>query len=199
MKKATLVHQAPNGMNIPIEISARHVHCDAATWKTLFGTAAPTIDRPISQPPQYAAVERVKLIGPKGDIDHVGTIGPLRTYTQVELAMTDARRLGLTPPLRDSGNVGDAAAITIVGPAGQVTAAAAIIQQRHIHATPADAAALGVTDRQEVHVAISGPRGGQLDQVIVRVDPNYVLRLHLDTDEANALGVTPESHATIVS
>lgn len=138
------------------------------------------------------------MVGSKGTIENVGIIGPLRAYNQVELAETDARRLGLSAPLRDSGNVADAAELTLVGPVGQITVNAAIIQQRHIHANPADAAALGVHAGQEVRVAIDGPRGGVLDHILVRVDPNYQLRLHLDTDEANALGVNSETYATIV-
>ena len=183
---------------IPIEISARHAHCNAETWKTLFGSPSPTIGRPISQHQQFSAVERVRLEGPKGAIENVGIVGPLREYTQVELAATDARKLGFDVPLRDSGNVADAAAITIVGPVGKVTVLAAIIQQRHIHANPDDAQQLGIMHGQEVSVEISSPRGGRLDHVLVRVDPNYTLRLHLDTDEANALGVTPTSHATVI-
>lgn len=185
--------------SIPTEISARHVHLTQADWAALFGYEPITAARSISQPPQFLAEQRVQLTGPKGRLDRVAIVGPLRPYTQVELAATEARALGLEPPLRVSGHLDGAATITMTGPHGSITVAAAILQQRHIHANPDAAATAGIIDGQEVRIQVNGPRGGILDHVQVRIDPSSTWRLHLDTDEANAFGLSAESHATIVA
>lgn len=183
---------------IPVEISARHVHLSADAWSTLFGPAPMTVGTEISQPPQFLAAERVTLRGPKGELTRVGIVGPTRSYTQVELAMTDARKLGVTPPLSESGNLRGAVPVTIVGPKGEVHLPVAIIQRRHIHAHPDEAERYGVHHGQEVSVRIDGPRGGVFDHVLVRVHEDFSWRLHLDTDEANALGVTPQTIGEVV-
>lgn len=185
--------------NIPIEISARHVHLSADAWKKIFGDQPMTVGATISQPPQFLAAERVTLRGPKGEIDRVGIVGPVRAYTQVELAATDARKLGLTPPLSESGQLEGAALVTITGPNGSIDAQAAILQRRHIHAHPKDCETFGLHEGQEVSVQIGGPRGGVLEHVLVRVHPDFSWRLHLDTDEANALGVTPTTTGEVLS
>lgn len=179
-----------SNLPLPIEISARHVHLSAEAWTRIFGDQPMSVGQNISQPPQFLAAERVTLRGPKGTIERVGIVGPVRPYTQAEIAITDARKLGLTPPLAESGNLAGAAAVTIVGPRGEITVPAAIIQQRHVHASPTEAATNGLTHGQEISVRVSGPRGGVLEHVLVRVHPDFSWRLHLDTDEANALGVT---------
>lgn len=176
-------------MTVPIEISARHVHLTADDWRTVFGSRPPTVARSISQPPQFLAVERVTVTGPKGTLVNVAVVGPLRSYTQVELAMTDARTLGLTPPLSDSGHLAQAAIVAIAGPAGTITVPAAILQQRHLHASLTEAQRYGLHDQQLVSVAVDGQRGGVLNRVLVRVRQEYVWRLHLDTDEGNAFGL----------
>ncbi len=178
-------------ITIPIEISARHVHLTAEHWRRLFGTDAPTPAKTLSQPLQFIAVERVTLAGPKGEIAKVGIVGPLRAHSQVELATTDALRLGLHPPLSASGRLEEATDITISGPRGSVTLPAAIIPQRHIHANPTEAAEHGLTDRQVVSVTVSGQRGGVMANVLVRVHPDFRLAMHVDTDEANAFGLQP--------
>ncbi|MBI5467003.1 MAG: hypothetical protein HY975_02195 [Candidatus Kerfeldbacteria bacterium] len=178
---------------IPIEVSARHIHLTAADWRTLFGGGGPTVARPISQVPQFVASERVTLQGPKGVIERVAIVGPFRDYTQVELAQTDALRLGVAAPLAESGHLEQAAPIDIIGPRGRMTRSAAILQQRHIHAGPAEAAAHGLHPDDLVTVTVSGPRGGQMHQVLVRVDPSFQWQLHVDTDEANAFGIGPNT------
>jgi putative phosphotransacetylase len=185
--------------SVPIEISARHIHITDADWMALFGTAAMTRARDISQPGQFSAKERVTLRGTKGELKGVAVVGPFRSYTQVELAMTDARVLGVSAPLTESGDVNQAATITIIGSAGEIERAAAIIPARHIHISPSEADATGVKDQQIVSVRVDGPRGAQLDNVLVRVHPDFVGRLHLDTDEGNACGVTPGMAAKIIS
>ncbi len=176
---------------VPIDISARHVHLSPADWRQLFSTDGPTVAKLISEPPQFIAAERVSIETPDGLIENVGVVGPLRAYTQVELAMTDARRLGVEPPLSDSGHLSQAVEITIRGPQGSIRVAAAIIQQRHIHASPVDAQNYGLTDGQQVSVVMTNSRGGRFDHVLVRIAPDYVWRMHIDTDEGNALGVLP--------
>lgn len=165
----------------------------------VFGQEQITIEHQISQKPQFVAGQRVILRGPKGEISKVAIVGPFRDYTQAELAMTDARRLGITPPLSDSGKLDLAAAITIVGTTGEIVRPAAIIQQRHLHMNPDTAALLNVHDRQVISLQISGPRGARLDNVLVRVHPSFSLCLHLDTDEANACGVVAGMTAEIVA
>ncbi len=184
---------------VPIEISARHVHLTAEAWQRVFGTEGPTAKTYISQVPQFLAEERVTLQGPKGVLERIGVVGPLRTYNQVELAMTDCRQLGMTAPLRDSGNVTAAGEVTVVGPAGSIMIDGAIVQQRHIHCSPAEAAEHGVTDKQLVAVRVGGPRGGQFDNVLIRVHPDFSWRMHVDTDEANAFGIGPDTTGEIVS
>lgn len=184
--------------SVPIELSARHVHLTAEDWTALFGDTEIISDREISQPGQYVAVQRVTLRGPKGEFKNVAVVGPLRPYTQVELAMTDARALGVNAPLSDSGSIDTAAEIIISGPVGEIVRHAAIIPKRHIHIGPSEAATVGVHDRQTVAVRIGGERGAQLDNVLVRINPDFVGRIHLDTDEGNACGVMPGMTAEIL-
>ncbi len=185
--------------SIPVEISARHVHLTEAHWIELFGQEKISSGHLLSQPPQFVASQRIILRGPKGDIDQVAIVGPFRDYTQAELAMTDARRLGLTPPLSDSGKLEHAAHITIVGPAGEIRVPAAIIQKRHLHISPELALANGVQNQQKISLLISGPRGARLDHVLVRTGEDFTLQLHLDTDEANACGITSDMIAEFVA
>lgn len=174
---------------IPIAVSARHVHLDAATFAALFGEdASPTHFRDLSQPGQYACQEKVALIGPRGRIDGVRLLGPLRSKNQVEVARTDEFALGVDAPVRDSGRTQASAPITLEGPNGSVTLPEGLIcAKRHIHMTPDDARRLGVENGEEVEVAITGgPRDLVFGDVLIRVSPAYALEMHIDTDEANA-------------
>lgn len=186
--------------SVTVEVSARHVHLTGESFKQLFGAGESLHEaRPISQPGQFAATERVTLRGPQGELRNVRVVGPFRKYNQVELAITDARLLGINPPLRDSGSVVGSAPITLIGPAGTLELPEdAIIQERHLHASPQDASRLGLRDRQLVQCRIDGLRGAVLKHILVRIDPRFVLRLHLDTDEANALGVTSGAEARLL-
>jgi len=184
---------------IPIETSARHVHLTQEDWAALFGDVEIAADRPVSQHPQFVAKQRVGIRGLKGAFENVAIVGPLRPYTQCEVSMTDAYFLGIAPPLSDSGKLDGAATVTIVGPKGEVTRAAAIVQQRHLHLNPSEASESGLHDHQTIAVNIPGPRGVRLDNVLVRVHPDYVCRLQLDTDEGNACGVTPGMIAEVAS
>lgn len=184
---------------ITAEISARHVHVSSEDWQQLFGDQPMTSAAAISQPPQFLAAQRVHLRGPKGMIERVGIVGPVRSYTQVELAASDARTLGIKVPLAESGKLDEAGEITIVGSVGEITRPAAIMQRRHIHAHPQDLEKYGLQKGDEVAVTFPGPRGGRLDHVIVRAHKSFVWRLHLDTDEANALGIVGGTEGEVIS
>lgn len=174
---------------IPIAISARHVHLNEETFKQLFGPdAALTKYRDISQTGQFACEQTVDLIGPKGRIDRVRILGPLRSRNQIEISRTDEFHLGVDAPIRRSGKTEGSAPITLNGPAAKVDLEDGLIcAWRHIHMTPADAKHFGVENGDHVEVAISGGERDLIFQdVLVRVAPAYVLEMHIDTDEANA-------------
>ena len=179
----------PVVLAIPIAVSARHLHLDAATFALLFGAdQKPTPYRDISQPGQFACEEKVNLIGPRGRIDGVRLLGPLRSKNQVEVSRTDEFKLGVDAPIRDSGQVGGSAPITLEGPKGTVTLTEGLIcAKRHVHMAPDDAKGFGVKDGDEIEVAITGgPRDLVFGDVLVRVSDKYKLEMHIDTDEANA-------------
>lgn len=174
---------------IPIAVSARHVHLDAAGFEVLFGAGrTPTRLRDISQPGQYACEETVDLVGPRGRIDKVRVLGPLRPRCQVEVSRTDEFKLGVDAPIRDSGQVAGSAPITLEGPAGTLRLSEGLIcAKRHIHMHPDDARRFGLADKDEVEVRVSGgPRDLVFGDVLVRVSDKFVLEMHIDTDEANA-------------
>ena len=180
------------GMEIPVEISARHVHLDRASLNILFGEGYElTRKRDLSQPGQYLSEERVKLVTERGQIANVGILGPLRPENQVELSFTDARTLGVKAPARLSGDLDGAADVLIVGPKGVVTAKhAAIVAKAHVHMTPDDARAYNVSDGEHVSIRLGSDRTITLNDVIVRVRKDYALAVHIDYDEANAANVT---------
>ena len=172
---------------VPVAVSSRHVHLCEADWRTLFGDEPLTQMRDLSQPGEFAAQETLTLVGPRGVLERVRVLGPLRRATQVELSRSDAIRVGLTPPVRDSGQLDGSPGVTLVGPAGAVhLQQGVILAWRHIHMTPEDAVRLGMKDKQLVGVRLGGDRSLVLGSVLVRVSPDYRLELHLDTDEANA-------------
>ena len=170
-------------------MSARHLHLTKETFAELFGAdATPTHLKDISQPGQYACKEQVTIIGPRGRIEGVRLLGPLRPNNQVEVSRTDEFKLGVDAPIRDSGNVAGSAPIVLEGPAGRLELREGLIcAKRHIHMAPADAKRFGVQDGDEVDVRISGgPRDLTFGDVLIRVSPMFVLEMHIDTDEANA-------------
>lgn len=178
-------------MSIPVGISNRHVHLSTADLARLFGPGHElTVRKELSQPGQYAAEETVTLVGPRGVLERVRILGPVRGATQVEISLTDGRCLGVRPPVRDSGNLAGSPGLTLVGPKGAVTLEEGVIAAlRHIHMSPADAARFGVQDGDLVQVKTGGPRALSFDQVLVRVSPQFRLEFHIDTDEANAAGL----------
>ena len=149
-----LVEAVVGRLFIPLEASGRHVHVTEAQAKILFGHGL-TPDRPLSQPGQFLAKERVTVKGPKGAFYNVAVLGPERKEAQVEISLTDGKVLGITPPVRGSGNVAGSPGITIVGEKGSVTVSQGVIAaQRHVHMTPEDAARMGVTDKQIVRLQV---------------------------------------------
>lgn len=174
---------------IPIAISARHVHLDRATTDALFGPGHELTPRsPLSQTGQFACEETVSLIGPRHRIDGVRVLGPLRKQTQVEISRTDEFFLGVDAPIRASGHLEGSAPITLEGPKGAVQLKEGLIcSWRHIHMSPDDARRFGVDDGDQVQVEVSGgPRDLTFGDVLIRVHPSFRLELHLDTDEGNA-------------
>lgn len=183
-----LVDTVVNRVFVEIEASGRHVHVTAAQAKILFGHPL-TPERPLSQPGQYLAKERVDLIGPKGTFRNVAVLGPERKEGQVEISLTDGRTLGINPPIRLSGDVGGSPGITLEGAQGRVELRQGVIAaQRHVHLTPEDAAWFGVENGQNVRLQTYTARPTVFGEVAVRVSPEFASFVHLDYDEANACG-----------
>lgn len=173
---------------IPVSISARHVHLCREDMDTLFGEGAElTVFKELSQPGQYASNEKVTIAGPRGSFEGVRVLGPLRSRSQVEISMTDARKLGITPPVRSSGDIAGSASVILIGPKGSVILKeGCIVAERHIHMSLSDAEFYGVQDLEKVMVKIHNAKGGILDNVYVRVRDDFELDMHIDTDDANA-------------
>jgi len=172
-----------------VETSARHLHVSAGDLAVLFGADKKlTRTKDLSQPGQFACEERVTVKGPKGELANVIILGPERPSTQVELSATDARKIGVKAPIRESGDLGGSGGCTIVGPCGEITLEnGVIVAKRHIHLTPADAEALGVSDKEIVWVKLETD-GRQIvfGDVVARVADSFAEAMHIDTDEANA-------------
>ena len=184
----TLVEAVVGRLFIPLEASGRHVHVTQQQAQALFGHGL-TPDRPLSQPGQFLAKERVTVKGPKGTFYNVAVLGPERKEAQVEISLTDSRVLGLEPPVRLSGNVAGSPGAELVGPKGSLRIDRGVIAaQRHIHMTPEDAARFGVADGQAVSLKTFTSRPLVLEDVQVRVSPDFATFAHLDYDEANACG-----------
>ena len=185
-----------------VEISARHVHVSQEDLETLFGKGYElTVKKELSQPGQFACEERVKVIGTKGEFPAVSILGPCRKDTQVELSLNDARSIGVAAPVRESGDIEGSGVCKLVGPAGEVELTKGVIAaKRHIHATTADAEKMGLTNGEIVSVEIPTSNGRNLTfgDVVVRVSDSYALAMHIDTDEANAAGMAPNTMGTVI-
>lgn len=173
---------------VPLEASGRHVHVTEEQAQTLFGHGL-TPERDLSQPGQYLSKERVTVAGPKGKFENVAVLGPARKGAQVEISLTDARLLGLKPPVRLSGDTKNSPGCTLIGPCGSVMLQEGVIAaQRHIHLPPQDAARFGVADKQVVKLQTFTARPAVFEEVMVRISPDFAAAVHLDYDEANACG-----------
>lgn len=187
-------------MKISIGVSNRHVHLTKEHLNILFGENYELQkNRDINQPGQFAAKELVTILTEKGSIEKVRVLGPLRPYTQVEISKTDAYKLGINPPVRDSGDLVGSAAISIVGPCGRVDLEeGCILATRHIHITPKQMELYGLVGKEEVDVLLPGVKGGILHNVSLKVSENSYFELHIDTDDANAHLVTSSDFAEII-
>lgn len=175
-------------LEVPVGVSGRHVHLTREHLQTLFGPGYElTKVKDVVQPGQFAAKETVTVVGPKGVLERVRVLGPIRSYTQVELSRTDCFKVGINPPIRDSGDHAGSPGCVLVGPAGVVTLKeGVIIALRHIHMHTSDGKRYGLKDKDLVTVQVRGERGLIFTNVLVRVNPNFRLEFHVDTDEANA-------------
>ena len=180
---------APNPL--VVNVSARHCHLTQEAVEALFGKGHQlTKHADLSQPGQYACKEQLAIVGPKGRIERVRVLGPARKYTQIEIAMTEQFKLGVHPPIRESGDIADTPGCTLESPSGSVKVDQGVIcALRHIHMSPADALRYGVRDKSTVRVRIEGDRELIFGDVLIRVDPSFALAMHIDTDEANAANV----------
>lgn len=188
-------------MKILVETSARHVHLTNNDLEILFGKNAQlTQKKELSQPGQYACNERVTLVGPKKSIENIIIIGPTRSKSQVEISLTDARTLGISAPIRLSGNTKNSGKCKLIGPKGEIELEeSVIVAKRHIHMQPKDADLLGLTENSIVMVKITSPeRTTIFDDVNVRINNNFKLAMHIDTDEANAAGCSGEVYGEII-
>lgn len=185
-------------MKVKLGVSNRHVHLKEEDVMTLFGKPLEK-DRDLLQPGEYASTFYVDLKTNKDIIEHVRVLGPVRKYSQVEISRTDAYKLGLNPPVKTSGDLVMASEITLVGPIGEVTLQnGCIIANRHIHINSYERNRLNLNDVSKVKVIIEGEKGGILDNVYLKESDNFVLELHLDTDDANAFLVKTGDELTII-
>ncbi|MDD9312029.1 phosphate propanoyltransferase [Cytobacillus firmus] len=174
--------------SIPMAVSARHCHLSQRDLEILFGTGYQlTKKADLSQPGQFAANETITIAGSRGSLEKVRILGPARNMTQVEVSRTDSIRMGLKPPLRESGNIEGSSPVTLIGPKGSLyKKEGLIIAQAHIHMAPEDAEAFGVENGEYVKVEAEGERPISFGKVLIRISPRYRLEMHIDTDEANA-------------
>ena len=186
---------------ILVETSARHIHLSREAVDALFGAGYElTKKKDLSQPGQYACAEKLQVVGPKGTL-MASILGPTRPASQVELSLTDARTIGLSAPIRESGDVAGTPGCKLVNPANgneYVLTEGVIAAKRHIHITPELAKEYGVSDKQIVSVKINSERSAILGDVVVRVSDSFALAMHIDTDECNAAGAFGEVYGEII-
>ena len=184
-----------------VETSARHVHVTKETLEVLFGKGAElTKKKDLSQPGQFASEQRVTVEGPKKSLANVSILGPCRSADQVELSATDARSIGLPIAIRESGDIAGTPGCKLIGPCGEIEIKeGVIVAKRHIHLTPETAEKLGVKNNDIVWVKIDTPeRKAVLGDVVIRVSDSFADAMHIDTDESNAIGATPDLHGEIL-
>lgn len=179
-------------MKVMVETSAHHIHVTKETFATLYGADAKlTNKKDLSQPGQFACAEKVTVVGPKGEMK-MSILGPERNADQVEISLTDARKLGITAPVRESGDIAGTPGCKLVGPVGEVEIeCGVIVAKRHIHLDPKTAEEFGLKDKQIVSVKVGENTGRAtiFGDVVIRVNANYAPAMHIDTDESNAAGL----------
>lgn len=188
------------GYEVKIGLSNKHLHLQKDHIEILFGKGHElTPTKPLVQPGQFACEEKVDIVGPKNTLKGIRVLGPARKETQVELAMTDARTIGVKAPVRESGKLDGTPGCKIVGPCGEVEIDhGVIVALRHVHLSPAQAEEAGVKDKDIVSIKIEGERGLVFDNVLVRSGDAHEREVHLDTDEGNAAGCGPDAVCTII-
>ena len=188
------------GYKVPVGISNKHIHLSVADLETLFGKGHElTVKNYLKQPGQFAAEEKCDIVGPKNTLKGVRVLGPVRKQSQIELALTDARQLGLAVPVRESGKLAGSAPVKLVGPCGELELAEGVIAAlRHIHLTADQAKEAGVVDKQMVSVKVGGERGLVFDNVLIRSGEGHTAEMHVDTDEANAAGLKNNDEVEIL-
>ncbi|WP_243343524.1 phosphate propanoyltransferase [Anaerococcus sp. AGMB09787] len=181
-----------DGFLIPVGVSNKHIHLSQKDLDILFGVGYKlNIKKNLGQPGQFAAEETVTIRGNKGEFEKVRILGPVRTRTQLEISKTDSFLLGIKPPIRESGDLKGSCGVEIIGPKGKIRIdEGTIVALRHIHMTPEDAIKMNVKDGDFVDVKIFGKRKAIVSNVLIRVSDKYKLEMHIDTDEANALGLS---------
>ena len=188
MELEKLTEKIIKGIFVELEASGRHVHVNEEQANILFGHGL-TPSRPLSQPGQYLAQERVTVRGPKGEFQNVAVLGPARGKAQVEISLTDGKTLGIVPPVRLSGDVANSPGAELIGPKGSISIKEGVIAaKRHIHMTPEDARHFGVKDKQIIKLQTFTERPVVFEDLVVRVSPDFATFVHLDYDEANACG-----------
>ena len=194
------VQEQKNGFMVPIGVSARHIHLTQADLEVLYGPGYQLTKKKELMGGQFASNELLTIVGLKlRAIENVRILGPCRKFSQVEISATDAMKLGIKAPLRESGDIAGSAPIALVGPKGALyLKEGCIIASRHIHMSPKDAAAAGVKDGDYVSVKADNDRGTTFNNVKIRVDESFTLEMHIDTDEANASGIATGNAVTIV-
>lgn len=175
-------------MDIKIGVSNRHVHLKQEHLEILFGKNYELeIKNMLVQPGQFASTSTLTIKTEKSEIQNVRVLGPIRNYTQVEISKTDAFKLGINPPVRDSGDLKGSAPIELIGPNGSIKLEeGCIIANRHIHITPQQVKDLGLEGVEKVSVELPGEKGGIINNVYLKIDESFALEMHIDTDDANA-------------
>lgn len=194
------MEEKSNGYQVPVGVSARHIHLTQEDVEALFGEGYRLTKKKDLMGGQYACNETVTIVGLKlRAIENVRVLGPVRKASQVEISATDAMKLGIAAPIRESGNVAGSSPIAVVGPKGVLyLKEGCIVAMRHIHMSPADAMAAGVKDGDIVSVKAENERGTVFNQVKIRVSDSFTLEMHIDTDEANASKIKTGDMVTII-
>lgn len=188
------------GYKVPVGLSNKHLHLSEEHIEILFGKGHKlTPKKDLVQPGQFAAEEKVDIVGPKATLKGIRVLGPARPETQIELAMTDARSIGIKAPIKESGKLDGTPGCKLIGPEGEVELERGVmIALRHVHLSPEQAKEAGVKDKDMVSLKVEGERGLIFDNVLVRSGDTHERECHLDTDEGNAAGLGPDAVAEII-